>query len=251
MIDKVEIEYRFRRSIESYDDNAYAQKAIIRRLMTLLEEYFSLSAARILEIGCGTGLLTEQIQSEWKDCELIINDLVDEMCSRTASRCRLPATHCVAGDIESVSLTGDFGLVVSASTFQWLASPEQTFARLAQHLQPDGWLIFSTFGEDNFRELRSITGSGLVYRSIRQMIRLLSSHFDVLHTEEEHCVLEFNDPLEILKHVKRTGVNATHSGQSWTRGRLNDFAEEYTGRFLKDGQYPLTYHPLYFVCRKK
>lgn len=250
MINKAEIECRFRKSIESYDDNAFAQKSIIRHLMTLLGDYCALSAPRILEVGCGTGLLTEQLRQKWGNCSLTINDLVDAMCWKTARRCHLPVENCIPGDIESVHVPGEYDLIISASTFQWLAHPAETFARFARHLPHGGWLVFSTFGEDNYRELKSVTGQGLVYRSISEITHLLSPCFEVVHTEENRHILEFAEPLDILKHIKNTGVNATNPQQAWTKGRLNEFVREYSNRFLQNGCYPLTYHPQYFVCRK-
>lgn len=250
-MNKAEIEFRFSKSIESYDENAFAQKLIIEHLMALLKKYAPLSVSRILEVGCGTGLLTEQLSLQWKDAKLIINDLVNGMCCKAATRCLLPLDNCIAGDIESVTLDDKFDLIVSASTFQWLAHPAETFDRLSRHLNTNGLLVFSTFGRDNLIELKTITGNGLVYRTTDEMTNLLTPCFEILHSEENRYTLEFNEPLEILKHIKNTGVNATNPIQMWTKKRLNEFAEEYTLRFRNNDKYPLTYHPQYFICRKK
>lgn len=250
MISKTDIENRFRKSLESYEENAYAQKVIVRRLVALIEAYCPSAVDMILEVGCGTGLLTTQIQQKIKYNRLFINDLVDAMCCKTASRCRLPLEWCRAGDIEQIALEEEFDLIVSASTFQWLSCPEDTFRRLFRQIRPGGWLVFSTFGEDNYKELKCITKSGLVYHSILEMTDLLPAEFEILHIEESHQILEFDSPLEVLKHIKNTGVNATGPSQSWTRGKLEEFVKEYTAFVSKDGQYPLTYHPRYFVCRK-
>lgn len=250
MINKTEIEFRFKRCIASYDENAYAQKAIIRQLTMLLDIWCTTIPRRILEVGCGTGLLTGQIQQKWVNSELLINDLVEAMCDKTAKRCLLTPAQCIPGDIETIALKGKFDLIVSASTFQWLSHPVETFAHLSHHIYEGGWLVFSTFGPDNFKELKFLTQQGLKYHSIQEMTTLLSSSFEVMHAEEGQYVMKFDDPVEILKHVKKTGVNATHIQQTWTRKKLEDFAKEYTAHFQINGQYPLTYHPQYFICRK-
>lgn len=251
LIDKAEVEYRFKKSIESYDENAHAQKAIVQRLMTLLDAYCPLKSGRILEVGCGTGLLTARLKDKYKDCDLFINDLVEDMCSKAASRCQLSLRDCFVGDMEQVNFEGNYDLIVSASTFQWLEHPAETFTRLAGYLCKGGQMVFSTFGEDNYKELKMITGHGLVYHSLIGTIELLSDCFEIVHTEENHYVMEFDDPVKVLKHVKNTGVNAINRQQSWTRGKLARFAREYTERFRVKGHYPLTYHPRYFICRKK
>ena len=169
MIDKTEIECRFRRSVDSYEDNATVQKWIVQRLVELLQEYVPYSS-RTLEIGCGTGLLSEKINRLWEDQQFWVNDLVEQMCRKTIDRCQLPVSHGLNGDIEQIPLTGKFDLIVSASTFQWLAHPRATFAKLAAHLNTNGWLIFSTFGKNNFKELKAVTGQGLVVFRIRYIV---------------------------------------------------------------------------------
>lgn len=250
MADKTDIAFRFRRSIDSYDENALAQKGIIQHLISVLESYCPLLPGRWLEVGCGTGLLTQQLVDKYEGCELFINDLVDAMCIKAAGRCGLPLERCLPGDIEEIFLPGEFRLIVSASTFQWLAHPGTTFARLARHIPAKGWLVFSTFGPDNFRELKMLTGEGLVYRSTEEMHALLSPYFQVVYAEESRHILEFDDPLDILRHVKKTGVNATASRQTWTRKQMEEFSRGYSVHFAQNGRFPLTYHPQYFVCRK-
>ncbi len=247
---KTEIECRFRRSVESYEENAHIQKKIVKHLVELLEHYCPLEINRILEIGCGTGLLSEQLKARWSSSELWLNDLVDAMCIKAASRCGITAQYCLPGDIEKLQLVEIFSLVASTSTFQWIEHPLETFGYLSEHISSGGWLIFSSFGKDNCRELKAITGNGLTYHSLSEMEEILSRYFEVLHTEEEIYTLDFNHPLDILQHIKKTGVNAMSSHKTWTRGRLNAFTREYAIRFLKDGRYPLTYHPQYFICRK-
>lgn len=237
--------------MESYDENAHAQKMVIRHLMELLKAYSPLVYDPILEVGCGTGLLTKQLKEKYTGCELWVNDLVDAMCSKTADRCQLSPKYCVVGDIEQVTFERRFELIVSASTFQWLVHPAQTFARLAGYLYQGGQLVFSTFGKNNYKELKILTGNGLVYHSIEEMKDLLSPCFEIIHAEENHCVLEFDNPLEVLKHVKKTGVNAVNIQQNWTRGKLESFVYEYAKRFQVEGHCPLTYHPQYFICKKK
>lgn len=249
-IEKAEIECRFRKSADSYEENAHIQKKIVEHLTELLERYCPQKMDRILEVGCGTGLLTERLKAMWSHSELWVNDLVDTMCHKAADRCGLDARYCLSGDIEKLQLDGMYSLIVSTSTFQWLEEPEKTFDNLSRHIVEGGWLIFSSFGKDNCLELKAITGNGLSYRSLAEMKEILSRSFDIVHTEEERYILNFDRPLEVLQHIKKTGVNAMSAHHVWTRGHLSAFEQEYTLHFLKDGRYPLTYHPQYFICRK-
>ena len=168
-IDKAEVACRFGRSIESYEEHAAVQREIAAHLAELAAAYVTQPPRKILEVGCGTGLLTERILQLWAGSELWVNDLVEGMCAKAAARCCVPAARCLVGDIESLPLPSAFDLLISASVFQWLARPAETFARLAACLQPGGWLAFSTFGEDNCHELREVASTGLAYPSADEL----------------------------------------------------------------------------------
>lgn len=250
-MDKAEIKCRFRRSVESYEENAAVQKRIAGRLFQLVEKYAENTLFRMLEVGCGTGLLTRKLKERQGNHVLIINDLVEEMCRKTSAACGIEHNSCLVGDIESVALPGTFNAIVSSSTFQWLNSPEIVFKKFARHLAKEGILAFSTFGKDNLYELKTITHQGLVYPDRFELSAFLAKDFEILYTEETKHTLYFSDPLEIIRHMKRTGVNAVGRADTWTKGRLERFCAEYRLLFSTPRGYPLTYHPLYFVCRKK
>lgn len=251
ILDKSEVKCRFRRSVESYDENAHVQKLIVEKLYKLLQLHLSGTPRHVLEIGCGTGLLTRKLAGELKPDRLFINDLVYEMCSKTATTCGLADSSCLTGDVEELALPGTFDLIVSTSTFQWFTHLPATLEKLAASLLPGGLMVFSTFGKYNLHELRATTGSGLCYPSKEDISELLLPFFDILRLEEEKQVLYFSSPLEILQHLKKTGVNASASDRIWTKGQISRFSDDFQNRYAVDGQYPLTYHPLYFVCRKR
>ena len=250
-VDKREVERRFRRSMGSYEEHAVVQKRIAERLAVLAREYVEGTPSRILEVGCGTGMLTGLMKRQYAEAELWVNDLVAELCGRTGERYGIPAGHCLPGDAEKISFPGTFDLIVSASTFQWFAEPEAMLSKLGNCLRREGVLLFSTFGERNMQEIRRVTGHGLVYPGLRAMEQLLSRCFEVEYAGEECHVIEFAEPLEDLRHLKRTGVNASGVPETWTHGKLLTFSRTFNECYGMDGRVPLTYHPMYFVCKKK
>ncbi|MFR1242451.1 MAG: hypothetical protein ACLSDJ_15250 [Butyricimonas faecihominis] len=46
-------------------------------------------------------------------------------------------------------------------------------------------------------------------------------------------------------------MNVSGDPTIWTKGRVDAFIKDYNARFAIDGKVALTYHPLYFVCRRK
>ena len=249
-INKIEVEKRFKRSKTSYDDNARVQKRVIDRMIRIILSSIKQTPESILEIGCGTGLLTSQLHQSFSNAELYLNDLVEDLCYHAATRNQIPLTHCFPGDIEKLTLPLTFNLIASTSTFQWFTNPKETFKKLSERLEKDGLLVFSTFGKCNLKEVRQTTGAGLDYWSKEELEKLLKLYFSIELVEEEYQMLEFNNPLEVLQHLKKTGVNVSGNPMIWTKGRVNAFINEYNTHFAVDGKVALTYHPLYFVCRK-
>lgn len=252
-INKEDVKRRFRRSSGSYDRNALAQKRIVDYLIAIIEKSLpDFRPRKILEVGCGTGLLTRRLTEIFEPAIVYVNDLVEDTCHHTAVKFGIPEEHCLCGDIEEIGLPAGFDLIVSASTFQWLTLPALAVRKFANSLADSGILLFNTFGEKNLQELCRVTGKSLYYPAQTEWQELLASCFHVLHHEEAYYPFHFSHPLEILKHLKDTGVNATQPTQFWTRKKLEQFVISYERYdFADTRQYPLTYHALYFVCRKK
>ena len=102
------------------------------------------------------------------------------------------------------------------------------------------------FGEDNLKEIRQMTNVGLSYPNLSQWQNWLANDFDLLWCEDFNVILEFDTPLDVLKHLKYTGVTATNQ-KNWTRKNLNKFIDDYLQAFrLPSGKVRLTYHPLFF-----
>ena len=250
-INKEEVEQRFRRSRVSYNDNARVQKMVVDRMVPMLLSSVERVPEKILEIGCGTGLLTSQLQRTFPSDGLYLNDLVEELCYHAATVNHVPLKHCFPGDVEKLFLPLSFDLIASASTFQWFTTPEETFKKLSKRLEQRGVLVFSTFGKFNLREIRLTTGGGLDYRNKEELEKMLKPYFEIELIEEEFHMLEFDTPLAVLQHLKKTGVNVSGDPTIWPKGRVDAFIKDYNARFAIDGKVALTYHPLYFVCRRK
>lgn len=250
-IDRERIQHRFTRALTSYDSQADAQHRISRKLASLLPGPVGGDYGRILEIGCGTGGFTRSLIRQCKAEEWVLNDLCEgcrEKVSKLFQDC-LP--RFIMGDAEAIPFPGKFDLIASASAFQWMKEPEKFLGKLARLLEPHGTLLFSTFAPGNLSEIKELTGKGLFYPTAVELAGWLSAGFDLRHCEEEIIRLTFNSPLDVLKHLKATGVTATGNGL-WTKGMQASFCNRYREQFpAANNQVTLTYRPLYVVAIKK
>lgn len=250
-LNKERIKKRFARASTTYDHEAAVQYRVAARLTTLLGQHINLPPKRILEIGCCTGLLTTRLTTLYQGATLYVNDLVPEFKTTiTEKTAGSSDVIFLEGDIETLALPPDLDLVISSSTFHWLTDLPALVRRLSNKMTSESNLAISMYSSKNLFELREITGVGLQYSSLDEIKECVADHFQILSSEEEHITYKFQTPLDLLHHLRKTGVNSLDTS-IWNRSRLQNFSREYQNRFGDKDHVKLTYHPVYLIARKQ
>ena len=249
-LNKSLIAQRFAKAGQSYTEQAIIQKQISQHLCQLMQHYCPENLAKVLEIGCGSGNLTQQLIAHFQIEQWYLNDLYPQVQQHFREDL---AIEWMIGDIEALDLPTTLDAIVSSSAMQWMADLPKLLARCHDALKAQGWLCFSTFGPDNFTEIKQLTGQGLHYWSIddwQQQLQKLG--FDLIELEQQCLYMQFESPKAILKHLKATGVTAvSEQQQRWTKQSLTEFYQGYQQFQLENQQYALTYHPIYCIARRK
>ena len=233
------IKKRFAKNLNSYNENAKIQKIMAEKLLSYLPDT---RFDNILEIGCGTGFLTELAAKRLTFKTYTANDIVPE-CEGFIKNID-PKIRFTCSDIEAglENSTKKHNLIISNATFQWIENLEGFVSLLVSKLPRGGILLFSTFGKENFKEIACASGKMLDYYSISELDSMLEG---LEHSiEEEVQVLKFRAPKEVLKHMSLTGVNAIKA-ESWTKSDLRRFEEAY------DSGCSLTYNPIYVLIKNQ
>nr|WP_174507510.1 malonyl-ACP O-methyltransferase BioC [Acinetobacter sp. Marseille-Q1620] len=252
-INKSQVAQRFAKASQSYDQHAFVQKDICYALIGLMRRFMQYqSLERVFEIGCGSGNLTQLLLQNFKVNQLFLNDIYPEVQQHFQIQQNLDF---YIGDIEQIAFPESLDLICSSSALQWVENLDQIFQKANIVLNSKGYFCFSTFGLDNLKEIRLLTGQGLDYLALSDIHnRLIQQGFEILYLSEEHKILGFDQPKDILNHLKATGVTATASGHRWTKSSLQQFNQGYQQFLFKDAgnqlKYQLTYHPIYCIARR-
>jgi malonyl-ACP O-methyltransferase BioC len=144
----------FNSASHSYDGAADIQLAVAAQLIA---DAGALSPRSVLDIGCGTGLLTGLAQARWPDAKITGIDAAPAMLER--ARAKLPAVRFVQADAEKIALEEKFDLVLSSMVLHWLADPARVFSHWQSLLAPQGRLLTALPVEGSLSEWTALCES--------------------------------------------------------------------------------------------
>lgn len=249
------IKTRFEKAINDYDENAIAQKEIAEKLFSFIplkERIFG----SIFEFGCGTGNFSSLLMT-LKCNNYTLNDITSKY--ETILRSKLNKkdfnyiNSCAYEYLKQCKKDKkSFDMIASTSAIQWITNLQDFLALCGESLNKDGLLVLSSFQPDNLKEISSLCNRGLEYQDLETIISKINinktTQFQTIFVHKDSIIVEFDSPLEVLKHLKLTGVTGT-TDKIWTKGDLQRFIKGYE-KYKKGNKYPLTYTPSYIICKK-
>jgi len=238
------IQRRFTRSVTTYSAAASVQRKMARYLVTMCA---CQSYPLIVELGAGTGFLSDEIVRKLDYGRLIALDMVPEYAGFHAAR---PRTEFVAADMEHWTFPAGVDLVAANAVVQWAEDLLGLLRRIRAALTEGGELLFSTFAPSNLAELEPFRSRKMNYFSMAELEKMLDqAGVTVTRMVQTTETLEFADPVAVLRHLHDTGVGAPGaSGRVWTKKDLAALAGHCR---TPGGTYALNYQPLYIAGRRK
>ena len=114
---KQHIERSFGKNCESYHRQATLQKNIAQNLAEFLPKKDNI---KILEIGCGTGFLTEKLNQLYPKSQFVISDVSYDMIAFCRQRfIGYNNMNFQTLDGDHINLDTEFDLIVSSMCVQW------------------------------------------------------------------------------------------------------------------------------------
>ncbi len=153
----------FERGAGSYDRFADVQAGVAVDLAATISACRHVDQIETgLEIGCGTGFLTDHLVHQFSEADWSITDLSPamleccqiKMAAKTGGEVELsPSDRVINFQVEDgqhPTLAGPFDLICSNLTFQWFSDLERSVTEWASRLADGGCLAFNVIGAGSF-----------------------------------------------------------------------------------------------------
>lgn len=265
LIDKHRARDSFGRAAKAYDANAILQASVRAEMLDRLN-LVKLNPAVILDAGCGTGLASLALKNKFKAAQVISLDFAVPMLQETKRNAKKSnfiqqiralfsaKQHLLCADVEHLPLKdASVGLIFSNVAIQWCNDLDAVFEHFYRVLQPEGLLMFSTFGPDTLKELRMSTPESNT--SVSRFIdmhdigdALVRAGFNAPVLDVERYTLTYDDVISVMRDLKSIGAhNATQGRARGLQGRgfLNALAQNYEAFRQADGKLPATFEVVY------
>ena len=261
-VDRRQVRRNFARAAASYDSAAVLQREVGSRMLERLD-YIRIEPQRVLDLGCGTGASLAALHERYPKAQLIGADLSEGMLQagrgqRSRLRWLLPflrgnQTPLIAADAAALPFKpASTSMLWSNLMLHWLDDPLPAFREMHRVLEVGGLLMFSTFGPDTLKELRSSFGDGYVHTQRFGDMHdfgdmLIECGFADPVMDMEVLTMTYGGLDDLLRDLRQSG--AACAMQARRRGLMGRAAwQEMRAayeRLAQDGRLPATFEVIY------
>lgn len=245
---------RFSAAAQTYDQSAAVQAEVALHLLDYIPR--NARPVRILEVGCGTGLLTAGLRRRFPHSRLDAVDLSPAMIARARQKLADNSINWMAGNIQNLPVNSGYNLLVSSSSLHWFQPLPEGVGALRRHMTDDGRIVCAVMLEGTLRELhvlrrrlfpRKPTGASLPtpgeVQSAFAVNRLKITDMETVETAFIHASAG-----EFLRSLHEQGVTGglfSRNHAPLVRGELRRLTAAYDSQFAHAGGVHATYKVLY------
>jgi malonyl-CoA O-methyltransferase len=199
----------FDAAAQSYDALTQVQREVARALVMRVAGEFA-APKSILDLGAGTGHVTELALNQWPDAELTALDAAPAMLARL--RAKFPKVATIRRDAARLEGLGRHDLILSSMMLHWLDAPRAALAHWRGHLAPGGLLRVAVPVAGSLVEWRDFTRSagiedGLWAFPPANFAEGLGAMIEILEFPAE-----YPDARAFLRALKGAGAHRSRAG---------------------------------------
>lgn len=233
-LNKTKVAEAFSLAAERYDAFARVQKIVAQ---SVLQKAPKANNAIILDLGSGTGALTQGLLQNAQPAQVLALDIAQGMLRFAQSRTCNNVVSFIAGDAENLPLAShSIDGIVSSLAIQWCEQPVHLMQELYRVLKPGGWAVIATLGPGTLCELKA------AWQAIDDCVhvnafasRAALEHacsqagFDVAIVQQtQQC--DYPCLMPLLKELKAIGAHNSHVNAPaglMTRAKIKQLEQHY------------------------
>jgi malonyl-CoA O-methyltransferase len=221
-VDALQARRAFERAARAGADSAALQREVERRMLERLE-YVRLLPKRVLDAGCGTGRGLGLLGGRYPTADLLGVDWA-EAAIRSASRAESLVSRArrlisrarrfhVRADFDCLPLAaGSVDLLWSNLALAWAEDPLAALREFNRVLAVDGLLMFSSYGPDTLKELKSAFAAASQRRHVHSFVdmhdvgdMLVACGFASPVMDVETITLTYASVADLARDLKASG----------------------------------------------
>lgn len=250
---------RFSAAAKTYDQHARPQISLAEALCNTLPTE---APARILELGCGTGQLTQRLAARYPNTPIDAVDLSEIMIDHSRAKFSdLSQINWIHGDAQSWQGNSPYPLIISSAALHWTPCPTKTYQNVAQCLQDDGLFALGMMMRGTMHELwtsrRAVAAEKTAQEPLPTLDELLaqlqSAQLQPTHSEQHTEEILYPDAKTFLRVIHEQGVTGAKLGEDptpLTRGEILSLIAYYEKHFRRPSGIVATYQTATFLLRK-
>ncbi len=245
----------FNRSAKYYDHNCLLQFSVANNLIDLIKIQVR-NFDDVIDLGCGTGLITQLLKSKITSKKWYALDISD-LSLQIASK-RLKGAIVIESSFDNIPLIDQsVDLIFANMSFHWSDDMFDTIQESHRILRPDGLLAFSIPNNDSFKEIRL----AIEKLGVPNFINAFVNSADILHMLNNFEVLDmlsinytfyYGSIYGLLKSIKNVGaahvINNSH--QRLSRVDFEKLDQYFNSRY-PDKKIPLSYEMICCLALKQ
>ena len=261
------ISARFGAAAPTYDRQPGVQPVVAEKVIDIIrtsECLNQLPTPRVLEIGCGTGALTELLIARFPTARILAVDIAEAMVEQARQRLGNPGNVTwQAGDIRHLNLSPyAFDLMTSSSALHWVQPLKPTLKRLRNALTPGGTFICGVMSRGTLQELHDLRreiapdkASPVQLPAPEQILDAVrGAGMEIVDSRLEQFVTRYDSGLNFLRILNRQGVTGGIYApeQALNRAEIKQLVAEYEKRFAHPaGGVAATYNTVFIRARNR
>ncbi|WDE97234.1 methyltransferase domain-containing protein [Lentisphaera profundi] len=236
------IKGNFNSHAQNYDKYAQIQRRIASALIEKIPHNFK--ALRILEIGAGTGFISQELKQRFPKASILVCDPAPEMIKVASEKlgtefdfqvCELPKT------------SHKFDIIISSMAIQWVRDWDSWMKDIANLANNKAIILVATptagtleFLPQAFKKAQ-IEYKGLLYRMAEDLQKSAEQCLSqVNHSTHDFCE-NFNSSIEFFKKIHRIGANVEEKLSPGQLRKLIKECEKLKTHNILNARYQVTF----------